>query len=264
MDARSCTRLFACLIATLFARAGSTAAQEFRIETEVYLGDEAEPASRTVTLFEESAVYEFTENPAQTIIYRESKKGRPGQFIILDVASQRRTEVESERVSKLMEKLAGWAAEQEDPILKFAGDPSFKETFDAESGDLTLSNPQWTYHVATVPAEDKAALQRYRTYTDRYAELTSMLENSPPPRPRLALNAALEKHGVAPVEIRRTIGGDEKGSVRAAHMFSWRLSRDDRARLDEVRQQLASFAKVDNKEFLASRKKADVVRGQTK
>jgi hypothetical protein len=260
MDARLSTRLFFSLVVLA---AVTASAQEFRIETEVFLGDEAEPASRTVTLFEESAVYEFTENPQQTIIYRESKHGKPGQFIILDHATQRRTEVEAERVTKLMDKLAKWAIEQEDPVLKFSGEPKFEEKFDEETGDLTLSNKQWTYHVATVPADDKAALARYRAYTDRYAELTSMLENSPPPRPRLALNAALEKHGVAPVEIRRTIGGDEKAAVRAAHLFSWRLSRDDRQRLDEVRQQLASFAKVDNKEFLASRKK-DVVRGQSK
>ena len=58
-----------------------------------------------------------------------------------------------------------------------------------------------------------------------------------------------------PVEIRRTIGGDEKNVVRAAHLFSWRLSRDDRTRLDEAQQQLASFDKVDNKEFLAARAK---------
>jgi hypothetical protein len=252
--------------AALLAACGTMVAyaQEFRIETEVYLGDAAEPASQTVTLFEKSAVYEFTDNPRQTIVYRESTPGKPGQFILLDPAAQRRTDVEADRVSKLMDKLAGWAAEQKDPLLKFAADPAFEETFDADTGDLTLANKQWTYRVATVAAEDKAALERYRAFTDRYAELMSMMENSPPPRPRLALNAALEKHGVVPVEIRRTIAGDDKNQVRAAHLFSWRLSREDRQKLDEARQQLASFTKVDNKAFLASRKKEDVVRGQSK
>src|SRR5262249_53109140 len=155
----------------------------------------------------------------------------------------------------------GWAKEQKDPLLKFSAQPEFKENFDSESGDLVLENPTWTYRVATVAADNKEALKRYRAFTDRYAELNSMLENTPPPRPRIALDAALEKHGVVPVEIRRTLGGDEKNVVRAAHLFSWRLSRDDRNRLDEARQQLADFQKVENKEFLASRNKPDVVRG---
>lgn len=249
---------FFVLAALVAAFGGSARGQEFRLETDVYVGDAEEPASHTVTLFEESAVYEFTDNPAQTIIYREPAEGRPAQFILLDHATRRRTDVEAPRVSKLMDKLAGWAKEQKDPILKFSADPQFEETFDADSGDLTLASKEWTYRVATVAADDAAALKRYRAFVDRYAELTAMLENTPPPRPRLALNAALEKHAVAPVEIRRTLGGDEKNEVRATHLFTWRLSREDRARLDEVRQNVASFEKVENKAFLAARATAGV------
>ena len=52
--------------------------------------------------------------------------------------------------------------------------------------------------------------------------------------------------------------------MRAVHLFSWRLSRDDRARLDEAQKQLASYEKVDNKAFIAARAKQDAVRGQSK
>lgn len=261
MDATFRSRLCLALLAiTVLGRSQPSlqaAAPEFRIETDVYVGEEVEAVSHTVTLFEESAVYEFTDNPAQTIVYREPSEGGPAQFILLDPTTHRRTDIEAERVSKLMDKLSGWAKEQKDPLLKFSADPQFEETFDVDSGDLTLANKQWTYRVATVRAENKVALKRYRSFTDRYAELTSMLENTPPPRPRLALNEALVKHNVAPVEIRRTIGGDDKNLVRATHLFTWRLSRDDRARLDEARQQVTSFEKVEAKEFLAAREKAE-------
>ena len=69
-----------------------------------------------------------------------------------------------------------------------------------------------------------------------YAELSAMMFNSPPPGPRLALDAALSKHGVVPVEIKRTLGGDEKNVVKATHMFYWQLSREDRRRLDEAQE----------------------------
>jgi hypothetical protein len=90
-----------------------------------------------------------------------------------------------------------------------------------------------------------------------------MLHASPPPGPRLALNAALAKHKVVPVEIRRTIAGDEKNVVRAVHEFSWRLSKDDRARLDEAQKKLASYQKVENSDFIAARTAQETVRGQS-
>jgi len=270
MDARSSDWLpmFAFSLSLMLAMSFSAPAQsqEFRIETDVYVGEEEAPASHTVTLFEKSAVYEFVDKPNQVIVYRTSSEGRPAQFILLDPETQRRTDVDVARVEKLMQKLTRWASEHKDPLLKFAAAPKFEETFDAERGSLTLASPEWTYRVATVEAEDAAALKRYRDFTDRYAELTSMLFNSPPPGPRLALNAALAKHGVVPVEIQRTTGGEDKNAVRAMHLFSWRLSREDRTRLDEAQAFLANFKKVDNEKFIAARseKGKAVIRGQSK
>jgi hypothetical protein len=268
MGAR-CASFVAVLFASLFlllSFATPATSQEFRIETDVYVDEAAEATSHTVTLFEKSAVYEFVDSPRQIIVYRPGAESAAGQFILLDPESQRRTVVEVDRVTKLMEKLTKWASEHKDPLLKFAAHPQFEETFDAEHGSLTLANPEWSYRVATIPAEDEAALARYREFTDRYAELSTMMYNSPPPGPRLALNAALAKHRVVPVEIHRTIGGENKNPVRAAHLFSWRLSREDRNRIDEAQTFLANFKKVDNEQFLAARgeKGKTVIRGQSK
>jgi hypothetical protein len=239
--------------------------QEFRIETEVYVGDEAKPVSHTVTLFEKSAVYEFIDNPNQIIVYRTNAEGREAQFILLNPDTQRRTDIEVGRVEKLMEKLTRWAAEQKDPSLQFAAAPSFDEKFDDQGQHLTLSSPQWTYRVATFKAEDSEALARYHDFTNRFTELNAMLHNSPPPGPRKALNKALEKRGVVPVEIQRVTGGDEDNAVKATHLFSWRLSREDRARLDEAQAFLANFEKVDNKDFVTARgEKKAIVRGQSR
>src|SRR5690606_23534291 len=173
-------------------------------------------------------------------------------------------DVEVDRVEKLMHKMTDWAADHKDPLLKFAAKPTFEETFDVESDSLTLANKEWTYRAATIKADDTAKLTRYREFTDRYAELSAMMFNSPPPGPRLALDAALAKHGVVPVEIKRTLGGDEKNVVKATHMFYWQLSREDRRRLDEAQAHLANFKKVDNEQFIAAKTGKDVVRGQSK
>jgi hypothetical protein len=258
--------LFSLALSLAHHLAPNAAAQEFRVETDIYIGEAAEAASHTVTLFEKSAVYEFVESPKQIIVYRAGGEKEGGQFVLLDAETQRRTDVDVDRVEKLMDKLNRWAAEQKEPLLKFSAKPNFEETFDAASGTLTLSSPAWTYRVATVDAEDKAGLTRFQDFMDRYAALSSMVYNSPPPGPRLALNAALVKYGVVPVEIHRTTGGDGKNAVRATHLFSWRLSREDRARLDEAQADIANFQKVDNEKFIAARnaKEKTVVRGQSK
>lgn len=248
----------------MWAGASNATAQEFRIETDVYVGEQTESISHTVTLFEKGAVYEFMDNPQQVIVYRQGAEGRTGQFILLDTVRERRTDVEVDRVEKLMHKMTEWASEHKDPLLKFAAKPTFEESFDVESGSLTLANKEWTYRTATHKAPDVASLTRYREFTDRYAELSAMMFNSPPPGPRLALNAALAKHGVVPVEIQRSLGGDEKNAVRATHLFTWRLLCEDRTRLDEAQAHLANYKKVDNEQFIASRLGKDVVRGQSK
>ena len=236
--------------------------QDFRIETHVFVGDEPDPVSHTVTLFAAGVVYDFVDQPAQTAVFRRPNAARPGQFILLDLAGKRRTEISTERIERLMKKLSRWADQQEDELLKFSANPKFEETFDDSTGQLTLSSPIWTYHVATVPAEHPSALTRFREFSDWYARLNTMMHGTPPPMPRLKLNEALSRHGVVPVEIRRTVAEDST-ELRATHLFSWRLSREDQARLEKARRHLANFDKVENKSFLAQRANNTLILGQS-
>jgi hypothetical protein len=239
-------------------------AQELRIETDVFGEEEEEkPLSHTVTLFDTNTVYDFVDDPEQIAIFRAPSPGHGGQFILLDVKSERRTEVSTEQITGLMEKLCRWAADQKDPLLQFSAAPKFEETFDAETGMLSLKSKLWEYSVATVPSENDQTLARYREFTDWYSRLNTMMNSTPPPGPRLELNSSLAKHGVVPVEIRRTLSSN-KSTLRAVHMFTWRLSREDRARLDQARKYLASFKKVGNEEFIAAKAGTEaIVRGQS-
>lgn len=238
-------------------------AQQMRIETHVFVDNQTEPASHTVTLFDSDTVYDFFEEPPQITVFRPPTASHSGSFIMLDLEAKQRTEVSTERISGLMKKLTRWAGEQEDKLLKFSADPEFEESFDEESGLLTLESTVWNYTVATVPAENAKALARYREFSDWYTRLNAMLHSTPPPGARLKLNAALAKHGVVPVEIRRAVES-ETTALRATHMFTWRLSREDRDRIDEAQSHLASFNKVGNEEFLTRKAGRDVVRGQSR
>jgi hypothetical protein len=244
-----------------FAWSGRLAAQELRVETDIFADKEEKPLSHTVTLFDGSTAYDFVDDLNQIAIFRAPTTRHGGQFILLDTSTQKRTEISLSQIAGLMEKVTTWAGQQKDPLLRFAAQPAFEESFDADSGTLTLRSELWTYEVATIPAEDAVTLARFREFTDWSTRLNSMMNSTPPPGPRLELNAVLEKHGVVPVEIRRTVDATAN-SLRSVHLFTWRLSQEDHGRLDKARQYLATFEKVSNEQFLAQQAKSDVVRGQ--
>jgi hypothetical protein len=251
------------LLLALLAAASPALAQQMRIETQIFVDNQDEPVSQTVTLFDSDTIYDIFQEPPQITVFRPPTVSHAGSFIMLDLKSKQRTEVSTKRIAGLMKKLSRWAGEQDDKLLKFSAEPEFEETFDEESGLLTLKSPVWNYTVATVPADSAKAMARYREFSDWYTRLNSMLHSTGPPGARLQLNAALAEHSVVPVEIRRTVKSEAK-SLRATHMFTWRLSREDRAQIDEAQGYLASFDKVGNEEYLTRKAEQDVVRGQSR
>jgi hypothetical protein len=260
---RSLSLLSLVALLALVTTASPVVAQQMRIETDVFIDNQAEPASHTVTLFDSGTVYDFFEEPPQITVFRPPTASHEGSFIMLDLEAKQRTEVSTKRIAGLMKKLTRWAGDQEDELLKFSAQPEFEESFDEETGLLTLDSPVWNYTVATVPADNAEALARYREFSDWYIRLNTMLHSTPPPGARLKLNAAMAEHGVVPVEIRRSVES-ESTSLRATHMFTWRLSREDRGRIEDAQRHLAKFNKVDNEEYLTRMAGRDVVRGQSR
>jgi hypothetical protein len=241
------------LVGTAFsAGVRSTIAEGFRIETKVYVGEEKkkqEPVSETTTLFLDGAVYDFLKEPEQTAVFREPAGGRPGQFILLDDQHSVQTKISTEKVAGTMTKLRQWAMRQKDPFLQFTANPQFDESFDRDNGKLVLSSRFETYTVTTEPMDHSDEVIEYREFLDWYTQLNTLISAKPiPPEPRLRLNAVLVQHKVVPIKVELTRPGEEP--QRAEHEFTWRLSQDDRKRIDEVRASLSTYRDVENEEFL--------------
>jgi hypothetical protein len=234
-----------------FAAAQPARAEGFRIETKIFLGDEEQPISETTTLFLDGVVYDFLAKPAQTAVLRKPVGDKPGRFILLNHDERKRTELSTDQLVGAMHKLRTWAARQTDPFLKFAANPEFDESFEPENGKLVLASHLESYTVATTPAEHPQAVAEYREFLNWYAQLNSLLAAGPPPEPRLRLNEALARRKAIPLEVELTRAG-EKDPLRAKHSFTWRLSREDFERIDEVRASLASYRTVTNEEFVRS------------
>ncbi len=233
-----------------------TRAAEFRIETRVFAAEEKTPASESVTLFRNDVTYDIRDSAGQVTIFRPGIGNKPGRFILLDRNRELKTEIETPQIAKLMEKLRRWTATQEDPFLKFTGAPTFEERFDAATGTLDLTSDQLTYKLVTVPVANPQAMKQLKEFLDWFAQLHTLLEAGLPPDPRLKVNEALARRNLAPVQIELTSRDDEKPSLRAEHLVTWILSKQDQLRIDEVNEQLAVFKEVTNAEFQKGREVA--------
>lgn len=237
--------------AVVLVLAAAAYAEDFRIETKIYVADEEAPVSTSTTLFNGNVVYDFLDEPAQVAVFRKPGGGKPGRFILLDPENRVRTELTTDQLAGAMSKLRTWASKQKDPFLRFAADPEFDESFDRESGKLVLASHEENYNIITIPADEPAALRQYREFLDWYARLNSLLLAGPPPEPRLQVNAALARYQIIPVSVELT-RGNEKEPLRAEHEFTWRLSQDDLKRIDDANASLAAYQPVDNETFLSA------------
>lgn len=228
------------LVLTMSCLAAPATADDFRIETKVFVGKSKRPVSRNTTLFRAGYVYDYMASGRVAVFDRSH-----GRFILLDPTRKMKAEVQTEEIQLLVDRLHEMAASDSSAALRFAADPDFEVEFD-ESGELTLAGSHVTYKLKTEPAATPEAAQQYREFADWYARFNTMTHRgSAPPFPRLAVNAELAKRGLVPSEVLRS------DSARSEHMVSWRLLESDHRQIAETANQLATFKQVDFRELIA-------------
>jgi hypothetical protein len=223
---------------------GPARADDFRIETKVYVGKGKHPVSENTTLFRAGFVYDYMSGSGQVTVFDRLR----GRFIVLDPTRKLKAEVKTDEVGRLIDSLHDLAAHSTNSAIRFAADPEFEVEFD-EKGILTLSSEHITYQLKTEPAATPEAAEQYHEFADWYARFNTMAHpGSAPPFPRLVVNAELAKRGLVPTEVRRTI---RSASARTEHYVSWRLLEGDHRQIAETANQLATFKEVDFEELLA-------------
>lgn len=225
-------------------------AADFRIETRVYTPGEEEPVSESVTLFSGGAAYDFRDADDRVTVFRSGAANKPGRFVLLDTDREVRTDIGADRVAIATTKLRRWAAVQKDPFLRFSGDPTFEENFDGDTGELRMTNTLLSYRLVTMQVASRSAMKELRAFLDAYAQLHTLLEGGLPPAPRMLINEALANHDVVPLEVELYRGPIEGvPDLRAEHLVTWILSRQDRQRVEQANRQLTEFTAVENAEF---------------
>lgn len=245
-------RLAICSLILVLGTFATARAEDFRIDTKVYLAEEKEPISQTVTLFQEGVVYDFLSEPKQIAIFRKVSSAESGTFILLDPVRQVRTDLTTEEILLYSRGLQDLATTHKDPLLKFSANPDFIEAFNEREKTLTLTNDRMKYRLLTIPCTEVAS-QQYKEFSDWYVRAAARMHQGPIlPFPRLMVNAALARHQVIPAEVHLEVPaspGHQQLVVHSKHEVLFLLSQKDRQEIEKAKQYLAEYKKVDFKEF---------------
>jgi hypothetical protein len=223
-------------------------AEDFRCDTEVFVGKETKAVQQTTTIFNGAVVYDFLlGKPEEITVY---DLGR-GQITLLDKSRKLKTTIQND-------DLLRWAAtyeiaKAESELFIFCTQPKFEETF--KDNTLTLSAKQFTYKATCTKLKHVDAHRRYREFADWSARLNAMRPGSLPPFPRLQLNRALAAQGVLPEDVERTIStmhltGRKTEMVRSQHRYNDVLYKQDHEWIEQVSDYLIKYTPATVEDYL--------------
>ena len=244
--------LGACVVALACATAAAARADDFHIDTALYVGDDKEPRSENVTLFHSGQVYDFTADGGEITVFDPAR----ARFVLLDPQRQVQVELPTAEIEGFARQLQRNAATRKAAELKFLGDPQFNEAIDPATGASTYSSPWLTYRLRTESARTEEASRQYGEFSDWYARLNTMTNDTPLPLARLAINARLKERRLIPVEVTRTMVQQrglikQEVVVRTEHHVTWGLNANDLDRVTRVGVDLARFETVTYEKYRA-------------
>ncbi len=238
----------------------STPAQDFRIDTEIFVGDEKEPAAETLTIFSQGLVYDFLPTGKGEVTLLDTVRGR---FTLLDPTRKVKCGLAVQDVLQQALALESHAVESKDGLFAFAAQPKFETTVEetTENGQpvvrLSFAARPLEYAVVARPSDRPEAISAFRYFADQFARLNALEPGNLPPGARLEVNKALAERKLLPLEITRTIPPAnplanplaKKLVVRSRHLVNWSLSGEDRKKIDRAGTYLAEFASVSFEEY---------------
>lgn len=222
-------------------------AQEFRIETDVFVGDAKQPVGETLTIFSNGLVYDFLLTGIEEITLFDRKRDR---LVLMDTQRKVKTVLTMDDIVTFVAKMKAQLNEEQRSFLVGDADSAVIE----QDGWLKLGNDRVEYRATCVKPKDKSTALEYQQFADWYARLNAMRGNLPPFL-RVHLNSEIAKRGLIPKTIERTIYEqnvlrDKKQVVRSRHLANWRLSKTDRKRIDRAGTYLTTYPTVTFREYV--------------
>jgi hypothetical protein len=223
---------------------------DFRIETEVWLGDAKQPLKRTLTLFHNGLAYDFDQQPDGPVTVVDTKRQR---ILLIEPALKLRTVVSTAQLSEAVEQMRLQASQG---AMSRYLQPSRTDE-DPDNGQISVAAEGLRYAADYRRPPDSSIALQYASFAKWAAMLNAVHGPRVPPFVRLELNQQLADRGGLPVEIERVSLERGKPSRIIMRMTpNWRLSTDDQQRIRRVGNMLAEYQEVSEAEYFAARQAA--------
>ncbi|RMF41545.1 MAG: hypothetical protein D6753_09415 [Planctomycetota bacterium] len=210
----------------------------FRVETDVFVGDEPAPVFQSLTLFENGIAYDYSRDDDATCTIVDPQHDR---IVLVNSQHQIRTELSINEIAQLIETARTQAAGTSLAVFLIGAGK-----IEVVDGIVTVGDDNLRYVAKTSKPNEPYAVQWYRTFADAMANFNAWASGGTPPFARLALNGAVADLGSIPVEIRRDI---KAGKTQVQHTSrlrtTWLLSKTDRARIAQAQKGLVTYTPVD-------------------
>lgn len=222
--------------------------QDFRVVSQVFVGDSDSPSSENLTLYQSGLAFDFQMDqaspgtPSEVVIFDSRKK----QLVLLDVKRQLRTDIEDFELLKMLEGLRSTAETNEE--VDFLINPELETSYDVDENLITVSNDDMTYQVRGRAPDDLVGMPMFYEAMDRFTQLSASDPKRLPPFARMAVNQQIRKHGLFPkqIDLSMRAGAISRNEFRARskHTVTWQLSQQDIASIQEAKEYWMSFEKV--------------------
>jgi len=222
------------------------AADDFRVETHIFVGDKEEPSSTNVTRFKGSVVWDFSGDGSEIVMFDKTR----GRFAMLDLQRKVRTEITTGEVLQFTQQLREWAQGQEDPLLKFCAAPRLERVAGASPRNLKFTSALLTYEIETERPEKPEFALRYREFSDWYARVNTLFRPGLlPPFPRLQVNEHLGREQLLPQRVKLTLApqrshGNKELTVRSQQEFVYGLMESDLSHINKAAGYLVTLRAV--------------------
>lgn len=197
---------------------------ECRVESEIFVGDGKEPASRSLTLLRDRVAWDFL---APAKVNDEGEAAEAEEFVLhdpdrervvlVDVKRNVKTTIATKSLAQLSASLASWARKADDDVVRWAGGSDFADGFDSQKQAIELHGPRVRYAVAFDEAPSPEAAAAYRKFADTAILLKALMQpGGLPPFPRIAINEKVAAAGGIPREVSLEVDSSQAGSALAA------------------------------------------------
>ncbi len=219
---------------------------EFRVDTQIFLGDRDLPVSENTTLFSGEDVFDSITGDTEITVF----KGSEDCFVLLDPNRKLKTRITTDQLLQYTALLKEKASKSKDPLLKFCAQPKFDVRREDNGKKWQFFDQVLQYRVLTHTATDEAVAEQYRRFCDWYARLNAMLRpQALLPFPRLVVNERIAREAAVPKMVRLQIAPQRRTDnqpfeIRSVHALVEELSPEEERLVERFQEHLASFEEV--------------------